>query len=587
MLLSLHIENIALISQADIDLSPGFTSMTGETGAGKSILVDSIYFLSGSKSTSGAKAASELIRTGESECLVSGTFSGIPEDVITKLSENGIEYDIDDDCLILTRRMTLDGKGTCRINGKAVPMSLFRQIASELVMIHGQNDSLAILDRSKHEVYLDSSPRGELAEKISEAKNNYQALYTELKKTEREIKQLESAEKEKNRRMISLKFEINDITSAKIKDGEEDSLLKKKAELRNSEKISSSLKTAVKALDGLSKQRGAVELLAIASTKAATASEYIQELSTFAEKLESLRYEAEDVLKEIKSYADEYEDDPTEALNKTEARLDAIYRMKLKYGSTEKEILEYLSKIKKEYASLNDSENEKAKLIEKRNDLYKESLLASSVLTELRKEAKSLLEERMTERMRYLDMKKTEFSVSMIPAENGELLPGGAESIEFLIKSNAGEPFKPLSAIASGGELSRIMLSLQTVLTYSGDIGTMVFDEIDTGVSGSTSRKIGLCLRMLGENRQILCVTHSAQVAAASNEQFKIKKEEKDGRTFTSIRALSGDERKREIARILGGLSVTEATLLSAEEMLDTEKINNELESVESNGAGQ
>ncbi len=587
MLQSLHIENIALIRQADIDFTAGFTSMTGETGAGKSILVDSIYFLTGSKSTTGAKAASELIRTGENECVVSGTFCGIPENVINELSENGIEYDTDDDCLILTRRMTSDGKGTCRINGKTVPMSFFRTVASQLVMIHGQNDSLSILDTSKHEIYLDSSQSGELSDKIADAKERYLGFYTELRKTEREIKQLESAEKEKIRRMTSLKFEINDITSAKIKDGEEDLLLKKKEELRNSEKISSALKTAVKALDGLSKQRGAIELLAIASTKTGVASEYIQELAPFAEKLESLRYEAEDALKEIKSYADEYEDDPTEALNKTEARLDAIYRMKLKYGSTEKEILEYLSRIKKEYASLSDSENEKAKLVEKKDRLYKESVSAAEVLTKLRREAKTLLEERMTERMRYLDMKKTEFSVNMIPAEEGELLPSGRETIEFLIKPNAGEPFKPLSSIASGGELSRIMLSLQTVLTYSGDIGTMVFDEIDTGVSGSTSRKIGLCLRMLGNTRQILCVTHSAQVAAASNEQFKIKKEEKDGRTYTSIQILSGDERKREIARILGGLSVTEATLLSAEEMLDNDKINKELESVESNGAEQ
>jgi len=587
MLLSLHIENIALISRADIDLPSGFISMTGETGAGKSILIDSIYFLSAHKSTVGVKASSELIRTGETECLVSGSFSPIPDEVCSILRENDMTLGEEDDTLVLSRRMTSDGKGTCRINGRPVPVSLFRSVAEQLVTIHGQNDSMSMLDVSRHTDYLDSSPKGELASRIEETKREYCENYALFKETERELMKTESAEKEKERRMASLKFEINDITSAKIKVGEEDQLLKKREELRNTEKISSALNTAVKALSGAGKVRGADELLNIASSKASRAAEFIPEIGPLAEKLESISYECRDILEELKSFADEYDLDPVEALNKTEARLDAIYRMKLKYGSDEKEIIDYLAKIKKEYDILSDSENEKKRLIRERNERYSLCKSIADRLTELRKEAKALLEKRMTERMRYLDMNKTDFAVSLTPVKDGGLSPQGAESVEFLIRPNAGEPFKPLAAIASGGELARIMLSLRTVLSYSGDIGTMVFDEIDTGVSGSTSRKIGLCMRLLGASKQILCVTHSAQVAASSDEQFKISKLERDGRTFTEVRRLDSEEREKEIARILGGLSVTDASLRSAKELLDKEKITKELEYVESFGSIQ
>jgi len=576
MLLSLHIENIALIQRADIEFSGGFTSLTGETGAGKSILIDSIYFLSGKRFSGGSRTADELIRTGEDECRVTGTFVGIPGSAEELLRENGLDDALEDGTLILSRRLSRSGKGECRINGTVVPVSVFRKLAGDLVTIHGQNDSLSLLDPAEHLLILDSPPDVKLSALIAAKKEEYAGLFERYSEKRRELERILESEKDASRALALLKEEIGEISRAKIKKGEEDGLFAKRSKLRNAEKIASSLKTVVKALGGTEKQRGAAELSEIAASRAASAAEFMPDIKEQAERLESISLELSEICGDFRELFGEFEEDPTEALNRVEARLDVIYRLKMKYGAqSEEELLERLSKAKKEYADLSGESGAAEKLKEELDGLYGSCASCAAELTELRIRAKALLEKAVNERLSYLDMKKTRFEVMISPLDT--ICENGAETAQFMISPNAGESMKPLANIASGGELSRIMLSLLTASGVSRNAGTMIFDEIDTGISGSTSRKIGLCMRALGNDRQILCVTHSAQVAASSENQFRISKREEGGRTYTAVTPLSGEERQREIARILSGLDVTDAALRGAKELLDADTIKKDI----------
>ncbi|MEA4832353.1 MAG: DNA repair protein RecN [Oscillospiraceae bacterium] len=568
MLSGIHIENIALIKSADLLPAPGFTVLTGETGAGKSILIDSIGFLCG------ARTPRDIIRTGESGCLVSGVFDGVTGYVYDLLERSGIAATRDGQ-LELCRSMTSDGRSVCRVNGRVTTVSVLKEAASSLIVIHGQNESLALCDESKHigylDVYAEKLPDSDLSQLISE----YRSAFSELTECEREIKSLTAREKGAAERAELLKYEINEISSARLKPGEEEELFARRERLVNAEKICSAVKLAIRAVNGAGAgKRGAAELLMLASAKLSELVSLVPEFGAVSESLMNLSYEASAAAESIAAICGEDIDDPSAELDKVESRIDIIYHLKLKYGENVGTVLSHLEENKAKLELLKSGAGKLSELEASRALIVSRVKDFAMKIHAVRERASRLLEKDITEKLSYLDMPKVGFCVSISPREKGGICAfdiNGADDISFMIRTNAGEPFMPLSKIASGGELSRIMLSLQTVLTTAFDAGTMIFDEIDTGVSGKTSRKIGLSMRSLGAERQVLCVTHSAQVAGAADTHILVEKREDGGRTETVFKTLSDRERINELARILGGMNITENTVRSAGELLITE----------------
>ncbi len=561
MLTSLHIENIAVIKSADIDFSDGFTVLTGETGAGKSIIIDSIGLILG------AKQSRELIRSGEENAEVSAIFE-LDEPSAARLSELGLSPD-EDGILMITRTINSSGRSSIRVNGRTIPLSLLRSASACLIGIHGQHDNIALLDPERHIYILDeyAGLKNELS--------SYEKSYDRFCELTRRIAELSKNEREKAQRIEFLKFQIDEITAAKLRPDEEELLTKKRAKLQNSEKISKLSMLCYNALYQNDKGTAALDKIRRSMKALDALSTVIPEAEELSARLEAVTYEIEDVALTAEAFADRSNDDPTKLLDKLESRLDEISRLERKFGDTIPDVLAYLEKAQSELETIETAEERLADCIAEREALLPLLSAQAAELSERRSDAAHSLEKRIIEELAYLDMKGISFSAGVKcraeTVEGSEFSRRGVDDVEFLISTNKGEPLKPLVKIASGGELSRIMLAIKSVLADRDRLGTLIFDEVDTGVSGKTSQKIGIKLRDLAKNggTQVFCVTHSAQIAALADNHYLIAKHEVEGRISTGVSSLDTNGRVNELARIMGGINITERMLETAREMLE------------------
>ncbi len=553
MLKSLHIENIAVVKNADIDFNFGFTVLTGETGAGKSVMIDSINMLTG------AKVSRDVIRTGEDFALSEAVFDGLSAEVTEKLSELGI--DCDDGEIIVSCKLSVDGKTVNRINGRSVTRTILRDIAKQLISIHGQNDSKVLFNKTAYFDLLDSY--GDCFAEL----NTYREIYRSLEEIKRKLSALNTDEEEKARRRDMLEYQIKDIDSKKLKDGEEEALEVEKIRLKNIEKINKHINFADRVLSGGERGGDVSYMLSRASESLHKIADVVPGAAPLAEKLMEMSYEVADIADEVKSLSDMDGEDADARLDKIESRLEVISSLKRRYGKDIKTILEFREKAVNELDSIELSDEHAEKYREEINKLEKDAGKAAKVLSDKRKKAAKSASEKIMDTLAYLDMPKVKFSVDVLADDS--LSQFGCDKIEFLVATNPGEPMMPMSDIASGGEMARIMLAIKSVLNEKDGVACSVYDEIDTGISGKTSRKIGVKLHSIAENSQVICVTHSAQIATLADNHFLISKKEIDGRAYTSIKALSYEERIDEAARILGGINITEAQRQAARDMLD------------------
>ena len=557
MIRGLHIENIAVVKNLDIDLDSGFCVLTGETGAGKSIIIDSLNLLLG------CRADRELIRTGESTALVSALFCELDDDVCALARDIGFE--LEDREISLSRSITLDGKSVARINGRSVTLSVLREISSALFNIHGQNDNGQLLNAQNHIRILDRfASNGELL-------GEYSALYREILHLRIQIETISSDTMEKNRMREMLAFQIDDIDSAKLRAGEEELLLEEEKKLLSFERINKCISLVRRAISGSQNGAGASYMCDKASSALSSISDAFPEAEELATRLEGVKYELDDILESAVALSDIGSEDPTARLDKIGARLEVISRLKRKYGQSVGEILEFRENAAKR---LDEIENADVIAEELSLELAKKEAAARAVaekISEHRRSYAKELTEKVTDGLEFLDMPKVRFEVAV--TGESEFNAYGTDKVEFLIATNAGEPLMPMIKIASGGELARIMLSLRSVLNDCDGMQTVIFDEIDTGISGKTSRKVGLKLHSIARSAQVICVTHSAQIASLADTHYFISKSETDGRVQTSLKVLGFEERVDEIARILGGINITEAQRTAAREMIEEETV--------------
>lgn len=555
MLSNLQIENIAVIKSASIDFENGFNVMTGETGAGKSIVIDSLNAILGERTSR------ELIRSGADSASVCAEFQNVGDNVKNELEKLGIEKD---DTLIVSRKLTPDGKNVCRINGMPATVSMLKALGVQLVNIHGQLDNQSLLSPETHCSFIDK-----LAGSGREL-NEFKELYSLYIKKENELKSLNTDVNEKNRRLDILNYQIEEIQKADIRPGEKDELTEKLGFLRNAEKVLDLLHTAYAALNGDGEMPGAADIAADAASKLLSAADYSSDFTETANGVNDAAMNLSAYTEELrdKIYSLDYDPNETE---RAEERLDVIYRLSQKYGDSEEDILAYLENAEKERDALSFSDERAEQLRAETEKAYNEALAAAKKLSEIRIEAGKKFSADVERELAFLDMPSVKFIVN---DSVGELYENGIDNIEFLLSANAGEDPKPLSKIASGGELSRIMLAIKCVLSELDDIDTLIFDEIDSGVSGRAALKIAAKMKELSKTHQVICVTHLAQIAAFADEHKLISKEEKDGRTYTCITSLDYNGRKYELARIMGGLTVTQSILNSAEELLSSAEID-------------
>ncbi len=564
MLSSLHIENIAVIKSADIDFTNGFTVLTGETGAGKSIIIDSIGLICG------AKQSRELIRNGEESARVSAVFTDLTDTVTGALSELGIAPD-EDGVVMFERTITSAGKSTSRLNGRVIPLSLQREAMKHLIGIHGQHDNMALLVPDNHITYLD-----EFAD-VGEELAAYVQSYDKYCELNRGIAELSKNEREKAQRIEFLRYQINEIESAKLKPDEEEKLLARRTKLQNSEKIAQLSDMVYSLLYRNEKGNAALDKVKRASRAIEALAPVMEDADSLISRLDSIESELEDIALTVDGLRDEDADDPTAELDKVETRLDEISKLERKYGDTAAEALAFLASAKEQLESIEMSEERLAELTVERERLVKVMDEQAELLSKRRLDAAGTLESKIIEELAYLDMGGVSFSCGVVKRTCGENGMGtyysrrGVDDVEFLISTNKGEPLKPLAKIASGGELSRIMLAIKSVLAEGDSPGTLIFDEVDTGVSGKTSQKIGIKLRELARSGgvQVLCVTHAAQIAARAENHYLISKHEADGRVSTSVTPLDRDARIGEVARIMGGINITDRLIETAREMID------------------
>ena len=551
MLKSLNIENIAVIEKADIEFSPGLNVLTGETGAGKSIVVDSI------NAVLGERTSRELVRNGVNEAQVTAVFDDINSSVREKLDEFGIE---DDDTLVLMRKISDRGKSYCRINGVPCTVSMLRQLGEQLVNIHGQHDSQALLNPDTHYRFLDMFADDK--DLVSEYSKNFKKLLEVRKK----LKSLTADAENNDKQSEMLAYEINELTQADIKIGEIEQLHKRKNIILNSQNISDYLTFILSFFNGDDENNaGAENNIASLYSQGEALGEDDSEISAIQSRLLSLS----DSIAEIKSLAGdklnsiEYNENE---LNAIDERLDMYYHLSNKYGATEQEMINYLNDALSKQNAIADYDEELERLNVQYDEVYSSTVDAAKALSLARSESAKQLENEIKEQLEFLDMPKVKFLVDF---KQGNLSSTGYDKIEFLISTTPGEPPKPLAKIASGGELSRIMLAIKNILAAKDTVDTLIFDEVDAGVSGRASRKIGLKLKSVGEVCQVICVTHSAQIASAADNHLLIQKEFKNDKTYTKVIHLDFEQRKRELARIMGGMEITDALLKSAEEMLN------------------
>lgn len=549
MLSSLKINDIAIIEEAKIQFDKGFNVMTGETGSGKSIIIDSLGAVIGSRTSR------ELIRDTASEGKVSAVFDLIGKKTKEALSK--YEVPCEDDSVLIQRTIK-DGRSVCRINGEIVSVSALREIGETLIDIHGQNDNQALLNSKNHLYYID------LISDNDNIRNEYLVIYLKLKDINKELKKLIIDETEKERRIENLRYQIEEIENADIRPGERDELIAQKKRILNFEKMFNALKASNVLLGGDAELKGIVSLIYELILKFEELSDCYDDFKEFSEKCressEFFSYCLSVVSRELSDIEEDLPD-----INQVEERLDLIYRLSKKYGSDESEILSFLDRAKKEYEYLSMNEEKTAELTQRYNDTLSELIEAGKKLSQSRKKSAEEFSAKVTSQLSFLDMKDAVFSVSF---SDGNITSSGLDDVEFVISTNAGQSMKPLSKIASGGELSRIMLAIKCVLAENEDSKTLIFDEIDAGVSGRAAEKIGVKLRELSRFSQVVCVTHLAQIASFAHNHLFIEKISDGVKTLTKVRRLDFDDRKQEIARIIGGSLITKSTLSSAEEML-------------------
>lgn len=557
MLKELHIKNIAVIQEVTISFDKGFHVLTGETGAGKSILIDSINMVLG------GRTAKELIRTGADSAAVDAVFE-LSEEASERIGELGIEPE--DDLLYISRKITPDGKSRCRINGCLVPLSMLKEISVFLLTIHGQNDNQSLLSPKMHMHFLDSYGNyGSIMEKYHEQYKKVQDLNSRLE-------ELNVDDEERERRTELLTYQIQEISSAQLRLGEEEELESKREYLAHLEQISGNTAEAYAVLYGNEMQDAAFDQISSAVRKLENIHSYDEKIDSLFQTLSSVLADLEDITYELKSYLDGIDFQPNE-LDLLEERLSVINDMKRKYGGSVPAALEKLSNAKEELETLENNSAIRNKLFA---ELQKEQEFLEKLAFELsdkRKEAAIALQTGIMDELYDLDMQKMRFTVQVLPLTEADgtirFTASGCDRVEFLLASNPGEDLKPLTKIASGGEMSRIMLAMKSILAGSDIVDTLIFDEIDTGVSGRAAQKIAEKICMLAKNHQVLCITHLAQIASMADVHFLIEKNTDDTCTRTTVTVLNKDSRKTELARIIGGVKITDLTLQAAQEMLD------------------
>lgn len=547
MLSLLHIENIAVIERADIAFNPGFNVLTGETGAGKSIVIDAISAILGER------AYRDMIRTGEGKASVRAVFTGVPE--CSWYADNGVPYDPE---TVISREVYLDGKNVCRVNGTLVSVSILRKLGIQLINIHGQHDSASLFDEENHLAFLDAFADNE------GLREDYGEKYAAVARLRKEIDSLTMDESEKLRRMETLKYQIAEIEKAELEPGEDEALEERRKLLQNAEKLSSGLNEAAQCLYGGDDTDGASGLMAQAEYALGRLLRFSDSFSGLHDRVADLMYQVQDVAEEVRDTRDSLNYSADE-LEQIEERLDTIHKLRRKYGVTCQDILDYLDKAKKELDEIEFADDHLERLKGKLQKAEKAAWDAALTLRENRKQASDALSKRILTELSQLDMPKVQFSCQF---RELELTASGADAVAFYMTANAGEALKPLSKVASGGELARIMLAMKNVLAEKDQVATLIFDEVDTGVSGRAAQKVAEKLRSVAAHKQVLCVTHLPQLAALATTHLLIAKSERQGRTYTTVTPLDFEGRKRELARIMGGASITETTLKSAEEML-------------------
>ena len=552
MLSLLHIENIALIQSADIRFEPGFNVLTGETGAGKSIVIDSIG------AVLGERTSRELIRTGAKSALVTAVFTQVPP--LPWLEENG--FPTGEEELLLQRELQGDGRNVCRIDGKLVTVAQLRELGRQLLNIHGQHDGQQLLDPASHLGYLDQFGG------CQPLLESYQEAYRKWHDIRREMDKLQMDEAERSRRVDTLNYQIQELERAQLKAGEDEELSARRTLLRSAGRLMEAVQSAEFALSGDEDRDGACSLIAQAEGEVQGVSSISPELSELSEKLTALRCAADDAADTLRDLSRSFDFSPGE-LDQVEERLDLLYRLRKKYGPTVEDMLAYLDRCRKELDQIQYADDTLARLEKDLKKAQKEALRRGESLSQARREAAGALQARVQEELRQLDMPKVQFQTEFTP-KGGEagMDETGLDEVQFLMSANLGEALKPIQKVASGGELARIMLALKNVLAEGDQIGTLVFDEVDTGVSGRAAQKVAEKMAQVARGKQVLCVTHLPQIAAMADTHFSVQKGEREGRTYTRLERLDRSQRREELARLIGGASITPSLLESAEELL-------------------
>ena len=549
MLRELHIENLAVIENATVALGPNLNVFTGETGAGKSILIGGI------NAVLGQRVSRDMVRSGAEKAYISAVFDAVPEEVSALLREAGIDPEDD---LIISREISADGRSTARINSRAVSVSVIRSVGDLLINIHGQHDSQVLLDPSKHLGILDGFARNEAV------LEDYRASFRELQSVAREISQLKQSEREKSRRSAYLQSVVDDIRPLEIEKGEDDAVEERFKIIDNAVELSQAVRAAVTLLSGGDDSDGAGGLIDSAFSELSENEELMPKLKPLCERLGSVSIEVGDISDELSKLLDSLDIDSSEYA-RLSARRDDLNRIKRRYGPTLDDVIKLYEDSAAELEMLESSEAELEELSKKRDSLLASVSKKAEALSALRKEAAERFRREVEGELKFLNMPDVKIETRF---ERGKLTSSGMDGVEFLISANRGEEPKPMAKIASGGELSRIMLALKCVLADRDGIPTLIFDEIDSGVSGRAAQKIGIKLREISRGRQVICVTHLAQIAIAGDDHILIEKHSEGDRTSTEIKRLDFEGRKLEIARILGGDNITETVLRDAEEQL-------------------
>ncbi len=555
MLTNLYIENIAVIEKTNIEFSPGFNVLTGETGAGKSIVIDAI------SAVLGRRTSRELVRTGATSAFVSATFAQVGTEVSNVLSQLGIE--LSDGQLVVEREFTLSGKNNCRINGRPVAMAVLRQIGLNLINIHGQHESYELMSPDLHIGYIDAL--GNLGPELEA----YRLEYSKYRELSRILSQKDRDDRDRARRADLLRYQIEELSAADLQIGEVEALNEERTILSNSSKLRELLSSASYLLTGDSGEfSGALSMISDLSDSVDDAAQLLPSVADAAQRIRSCYYDLQDIASDISSEADSLEDDPYR-LEEIEQRLDLISKLMKKYGDSVEDMLSYLSDIQAELESIERFEEDREHLAEECEQALQKCTRLATELSEKRRLVAKDFCAQVAQQMHKLDMLSATVEVSQCNCPLGE---NGCDQVEFLISTNAGEPPKPVAKIASGGELSRMMLAIKTVLSKNDPTDTLIFDEVDSGISGSAARRVGDALRNVSKSCQALCVTHLPQIAALADSHYLIRKTEQNGRTYTQVTALDYEGRVEELARIMGGVSVGEGAYDYARELLSDPK---------------